>query len=172
MTLDDLIDSILPTDPADDGRAWERLDSLTKPPRSLGRLEEIAARVACAQKTTRPDVGRKAIVLAAGDHGVVAEGVSPYPQDVTWQMVANFVAGGAAINQLAAAAGAQLLLYDVGVARDISAMPGVRHRKVARGTANMASGPAMTLQQTEEAILVGAEAAFEAIDAGCRLLGT
>ncbi|MDZ4178669.1 MAG: nicotinate-nucleotide--dimethylbenzimidazole phosphoribosyltransferase [Coriobacteriia bacterium] len=172
MTLDDLIASIESTDPVHETSAWEHLDSLTKPPRSLGRLEAVAARVARIQMTTRPDVGKKAIILAAGDHGVVAEGVSPYPQDVTWQMVANFVAGGAAINQLAAAAGAELLLYDVGVARDISAMKDVRHRKVAPGTANMAAGPAMTLEQMERAVLIGADAAFEAIDAGCRLLGT
>jgi nicotinate-nucleotide--dimethylbenzimidazole phosphoribosyltransferase len=124
------------------------------------------------QDTVRPDVSGKVIVLAAGDHGVVAEGVSPFPQDVTWQMVANFVAGGAAINQLAAGVGAELRLYDVGVARDVSHLAGVRVEKIAAGTANMAAGPAMTREQAAAAVLVGVRAATEAVADGATLLGT
>jgi nicotinate-nucleotide--dimethylbenzimidazole phosphoribosyltransferase len=153
-------------------RAWNRLDSLTKPPRSLGRLEELAARVACIQDDVRPDVARKAIILAAADHGVVAEGVSAYPQDVTWQMVANFSAGGAAINQLAASVGAQVAIFDVGVAAETDHLPGVRQAKVARGTQNMAVGPAMSREECAHAVMIGVDAAQELARGGTRLLGT
>ncbi|HEY5540590.1 MAG TPA: nicotinate-nucleotide--dimethylbenzimidazole phosphoribosyltransferase, partial [Coriobacteriia bacterium] len=148
--LAEVISSVNPTDPAAEQRAWERLDSLTKPPRSLGRLEEIAALVARVQGADRPSVARKAILLMAGDHGVVAEGVSAYPQDVTWQMVANFVAQGAAINQIAQSVGADVSVHDVGVAKDLADFPGIVHANVAHGTANMALGPAMTREECAE----------------------
>ena len=164
--------SVTPTEPSAETRAWARLDSLTKPPRSLGRLEEIAAQVACIQGTDRPDVGRKAILLMAGDHGVVAEGVSPYPQDVTWQMVANFTAGGAAINQIARSVGAEVVVHDVGVVKDLSGLPGIVPVNVAHGTANMASGPAMSRELCAEAVLVGVTAARAAAERGVMLLGT
>lgn len=170
--LDEIISAIHATDPGAEETAWSRLDSLTKPPRSLGVLEQVAARVARIQGTDHPRVSNKAIILAAGDHGVVEEGVSPFPQDVTWQMVANFVAGGAAINQLAASVGAELHLYDVGVARDISELKGVRIEKVALGTANMARGAAMTREQAAQAVMVGVNAAREAIAEGATILGT
>ncbi len=170
--LTDVIESIKPTDPAAEQAAWDRLDTLTKPPRSLGRLEEIAARVARVQKVVRPRVESKVIILAAGDHGVVAEGVSPFPQDVTWQMMANFAAGGAAINQIATSVGAQLRLYDVGVVSDVSHLPGVRVEKVAPGTANMALGPAMSREQAAQAVMVGVQAARDAVSDGFELLGT
>lgn len=164
--------AVTPTEPAAETRAWERLDSLTKPPRSLGRLEEIAAQVARVQSTDHPSVASKAILLMAGDHGVVAEGVSPYPQDVTWQMVANFSAGGAAINQIAASVGAEVAVYDVGVARDLAEMHGVEHANVARGTANMAVGPAMTREECAQAVLVGVAAVRGAAERGVQLVGT
>lgn len=150
---------------------WDRLDALTKPPRSLGRLEEIAAQVARVQRTQRPTVERKAVLLMAGDHGVVEEGVSPYPQAVTVQMVANFSAGGAAINQIASSVGADVLVYDVGVAADVSGIPGVVSAKVAMGTANMAQGPAMTREECAQAVLVGVRAAQDAAEQGYSLLG-
>jgi nicotinate-nucleotide--dimethylbenzimidazole phosphoribosyltransferase len=167
-----IISTVTMTDADAERAAWARLDSLTKPPRSLGRLEEIAARVARVQGTDRPDLSRKAIILAAADHGVVAEGISPFPQDVTWQMVANIAAGGAAINQLAASVGADVEVHDVGVASDISDIPGVFVDKVAHGTANMASGPAMTREQAARAVLVGVSAARRLAEAGYRVLGT
>ena len=170
--LAQLIDSVRVTDPAAEDHAWARLDSLTKPPRSLGRLEEIAAALARIQGTDHPSVDRKAIILMAGDHGVVAEGVSPYPQSVTLQMVANFASGGAAINQIAASAGAGLRLYDAGVAGDTSSLAGVGQVKVVAGTANMRLGPAMTTAQAVEAVLAGADAASAAVDDGITLLGT
>jgi len=176
MTFEDqlvaVVDTVGLTDPAAEVAAWRRLDSLTKPPRSLGRLEELAARVARVQGTERPSVGRKAIVLAAADHGVVAEGVSAYPQDVTWQMVANFAGGGAAINALSRSVGSDVVVYDVGVARDISDIPGIEHRKVAFGTANMAQGPAMSREECAKAVLIGVETARELAERGYTLLGT
>jgi nicotinate-nucleotide--dimethylbenzimidazole phosphoribosyltransferase len=170
--LQQLIDSVVAPDEAFETCAWGRLDTLTKPPRSLGRLEELAARMSVIQQDIRPVATPMAIVLMAGDHGVVVEGVSPYPQDVTWQMVANFSAGGAAINQLAGHVGAQLVLVDIGVAADVSHIVGVRHAKVRAGTANMAVGPAMTREEAAEAILVGIRVARELADSGVKLIGT
>jgi nicotinate-nucleotide--dimethylbenzimidazole phosphoribosyltransferase len=167
-----VIYSVTPTEPAAEAAAWERLDSLTKPPGSLGRLESIGAQVARIQGTVLPSVAAKRVILMAGDHGVVAEGVSPYPQDVTWQMVANFTADGAAINQIARSVGADVVVYDVGVAKDLADFPGIRHANVAQGTANMARGPAMTRELCCRAILVGVEAAREAAEQGVALLGT
>lgn len=138
-------------------RAWERLDSLTKPPRSLGQLEEIAARMAAVQRTEQPTASPAAITLFAGDHGVVAEGVSAWPSEVTYQMMENFVAGGAAINQIARFVGADLILTDVGVASDTSALPGVVQAKVRPGTRNMAVESAMTREEAAAAVLVGIE---------------
>lgn len=153
-------------------RAWARLDSLTKPPRSLGQLEEIAQRVAVLQRTERPSLPRKAIVLMAGDHGVTAQGVSPYPSEVTAQMVANFAAGGAAINQLAAHAGAQVLVVDVGVASDLPVSEGVVRARVADGTADMSVGPAMTREQAIAAVLVGVDQVAALAADGLDLVGT
>jgi nicotinate-nucleotide--dimethylbenzimidazole phosphoribosyltransferase len=170
--MEAVIASVKATDDADEARARKRLDNLTKPVGSLGRLEDIAAAVARVQKTDRPSVERKTVLLMAGDHGVVAEGVAAYPADVTWQMVANFSAMGAAINQIAASVGAEVRVYDVGVAADVPPMPGVFGRKVARGTRNMAKGPAMTREECAQAVLVGVEAAREAVAQGATLLGT
>ena len=170
--LNNVVSAVRPTDPAAEQRAWTRLDSLTKPPRSLGRLEEIAAQVARVQDCVRPSVANKSVLLMAGDHGVVAEGVAAYPQDVTWQMVANFVAGGAAINQIAQSVGSTVSVHDVGVAKDLSDFAGIVHANVAHGTANMATGPAMSREQAAQAVLVGVEAARAAVAGGATLVGT
>lgn len=167
-----VIGAVSSPDPAAEERAWARLDSLTKPPRSLGRLETIAAQVARVQGTDHPTVTGKTVLLMAGDHGVVAEGVSAYPQDVTWQMVANFAAGGAAINQICASVGADVSVHDVGVAKDLGDFAGIVHANVAHGTANMAVGPAMTREQTAQAVLVGVEAVRAVAAAGTTLVGT
>jgi nicotinate-nucleotide--dimethylbenzimidazole phosphoribosyltransferase len=168
----DAIASVPAPDPAWEDRAWARLDSLTKPPRSLGYLEQIAQRLAVLQRSERPSLPDKAIVLMAGDHGVTAEGVSPYPSEVTAQMVANFAAGGAAINQLAAHAGARVVVVDVGVAGPLPLSTGVIERRVANGTANMAVGPAMTREQAAAAIRVGIETVADLVDAGASIVGT
>lgn len=142
--------------------ATTRLDRLTKPAGSLGRLEELV--VTLAGITGRPDapVARRAIVVAAGDHGVVGQGVSAYPSEVTAQMVANFVAGGAAINVLAAGAGAEVIVVDVGVANPIARTRRHRRRggrlvraRVADGTADMTEGPALARPDADRAIDVG-----------------
>jgi nicotinate-nucleotide--dimethylbenzimidazole phosphoribosyltransferase len=155
-----------------DARAWARLDSLTKPPRSLGLLEEIAQRVAVLQQTERPALARKAIVLMAGDHGVTAQGVSPYPSEVTAQMVANFASGGAAINQLARHAGARVVVVDVGVANELPLDTGVVRARVANGTADMSVGPAMTREQALAAIRVGIDQVRALAQDGLDLVGT
>lgn len=164
--------SIVAPNPVWRDRAWARLDSLTKPPRSLGRLEDLAAKVAIVQAKERPNVESKAIVLLAGDHGVVAQGVTPYPQEVTAQMVANFAAGGAAISQLAEWCGARIRIVDVGVATELPPLPGVVTAKVALGTADMTIGPAMTREQAVAAMKVGAEQAVQAAAEGVTLIGT
>jgi nicotinate-nucleotide--dimethylbenzimidazole phosphoribosyltransferase len=159
-------------DPVWAERAWQRLDSLTKPPRSLGKLEELAAALALAQQTDRPQASPAAVIVMAGDHGVVAEGVTPWPSSVTREMVAGFAAGTAAINQLCERAGARLVVADVGVASDTSALSGVVQANVRRGTRNFAVEPAMTREEAAQAVLVGARIATELAGEGIRLLAT
>jgi nicotinate-nucleotide--dimethylbenzimidazole phosphoribosyltransferase len=151
--------------------ARAHFDRLTKPPGSLGRLEEIALSVAVVQHTTRPDVRRKAVIVFAGDHGVVSRGVSPYPQTVTAQMVANFASGGAAVNQLAEWCGARVVVVDVGVGVDVGNAAGVLDEKVRRGTADMTKGAAVSREEAAQAFLVGAETVGSLAAQGVRLLG-
>ncbi len=166
----------LPAIPLLDGAAAEaaraRQASLTKPPGSLGRLEALAVQLAAITGQARPSVARKAVIVMAGDHGVTQAGVSAYPSDVTAQMVLNFLHGGAAINVLARQAGARVVVVDVGVAADLPDHPGLLRRKVARGTANMTLGPALTRAQAEAAVLVGLDTVAAEIDAGLDLLAT
>lgn len=166
-----LVASVVEPDPAWAERAWQRLDGLTKPPRSLGRLEQLVVRMAAAQQTITPHADPSAIVLCAGDHGVVTEGVSAWPSDVTRQMVANFVAEGAAINQLAGSVGARLILMDVGVDGDTSGLPGVLQMKVRPGTRNLAVEDAMTREEAAEAMLAGARTAQQLASDGVRVIG-
>ena len=150
--------------------ARERMERLTKPPRSLGHLEEVAVRLAAIQGRLKPELGLGAVVVAAADHGVVAEGVSAYPQEVTYQMVLNFLRGGAAINQLAQAVGARVYVLDVGVKGELPDHPGLLKRKVRPGTRNLAKEPAMTLEEAEKALEAGREAARWAVDQGATVL--
>jgi len=151
----------LPTIPKIDSSleaaAWKRQDSLTKPPRSLGRLEEIGVRLAAISGKLNPPVARKAVIVMAADHGVTAEGVSAYPSAVTPQMVLNFLRGGAAINVLARQAGARVAVVDIGVASDLAPHPQLFQRKIMAGTANFAKGPAMSRAQAEASIAAGIE---------------
>ncbi|KKM10473.1 nicotinate-nucleotide--dimethylbenzimidazole phosphoribosyltransferase [Clostridiales bacterium PH28_bin88] len=149
-----------------------RLDSLTKPPGSLGVLEDIARQVAGITRQVRPQLLKKCSVLMAADHGVVAEGVSAFPREVTPQMVLNFARGGAAMNVLARHVGAELVLVDIGVAADLPDMPGLLKKKVAYGTANMAQGPAMTGEQAVRAVEVGIEIVEGLVSQGFGLIGT
>jgi nicotinate-nucleotide--dimethylbenzimidazole phosphoribosyltransferase len=164
--LTQLIAQIEPPDSAWLGRARERLDSLTKPPGSLGRLEELAAAYVAIRQDPFPPLDKKRVVVFAADHGVVAEGVSAYPQEVTYQMVYNFLRGGAGINVLARHAAAQVEVVDIGVNHDFGPEPGLISRKVAYGSRNMAREPALTREQALEALLVGAERARAAVDDG------
>jgi nicotinate-nucleotide--dimethylbenzimidazole phosphoribosyltransferase len=145
--------------------AVEELDRKTKPRGSLGRIEELAAQVAAIRGSVSPGPLRSAIVVAVADHGVASEGVSAYPQEVTGQMVANFAAGGAAICVLARAVGAELVVVDAGVVTP-SDHPAVRSVRIGPGTANAATGPAMTREQAVTSILAGASLASELADRG------
>ena len=131
----------------------------TKPPGSLGALETLARQVGLVQQTVGLEVRAPAIIVFAADHGVVAEGISAFPQEVTWQMVENFLAGGAAINVFARQSGCALQVVDAGVNHDFGARAGLIDRKVARGTANFALAPAMTPAQCEAALAHGMELA-------------
>jgi nicotinate-nucleotide--dimethylbenzimidazole phosphoribosyltransferase len=166
------IAAITPTDPRHEAAAQERLDSLTKPRGSLGRLEEIARRLVAIGGGAAPSLERREILVLAGDHGVTAEGVSAYPSEVTPQMVLNFLRGGAGINVLARHAGAAVVVADVGVAHDFGETPGLLDRKVVRGAGNIARGPALTRAQALRCVEVGIALAGEAADRGCGLLGT
>jgi nicotinate-nucleotide--dimethylbenzimidazole phosphoribosyltransferase len=166
------IGDILPLGEEWRGRAQARLDSLTKPPGSLGRLEEVAARLGAIYGDPTPELPRKAIFTFAGDHGVTAEGVSAYPKEVTPQMVYNFLRGGAAINVLARHAGADVVVVDVGVDYEFRGAEGLTHRKVVWGTGNIAQGPAMTRAEALAALCVGLELAEEYAEKGYRMFGT
>jgi nicotinate-nucleotide--dimethylbenzimidazole phosphoribosyltransferase len=152
-------------------KARERLDSLTKPRGSLGVLEDLAVKIAGIRGELFNDFKRKTVIIMAGDHGVVEEGVSAYPQEVTPQMVLNFLSGGAAINVLARHEGAEIVCVDIGVASDVD-HPGLLVRKVKKGTDNMTKGPAMSREEAIEAIEVGIVTAWEAIDKGSDLIAT
>jgi len=147
------IPDIAPT--ADAALSQSLLDAInnkTKPLGSLGRLETLAAQLGLIQRSTTVRISDPAILVFAGDHGVVAEGVSAYPQDVTWQMVENFLAKGAAINVFARQNGCALQVVDAGVNHDFGQRPGLLDRKVAKGTRNFALAPAMSRQQLDTAL--------------------
>jgi nicotinate-nucleotide--dimethylbenzimidazole phosphoribosyltransferase len=141
-------------------------DSLTKPRGSLGLLETISIKLAGIYRTPRPRIGRKIVFTMASDHGVTAESVSAYPSKVTEQMVLNFARGGAAINVLARAAGAEVKVVDMGVASDIEWPSCIINRKIAKGTRNMTRGPAMSHEEAFRALDAGALLASETIDTG------
>lgn len=166
------IKSIRPLDKTLEPKIQAHLDDLTKPQGSLGRLEELAMRYCMIQGTLQPTMGTKRICCFAGDHGVVAEGVSAYPQEVTPQMVFNMLAGGAAINVLTRHVNSELVVVDIGVKAPMEDVKGLCHRKIRGGTDNMAEGPAMTRAETEAALAVGIELAEQAARDGVTLLGT
>ena len=169
--LEKAIKRIGPLDEASMAAARRRLDSLTKPQGSLGVLEEICVSMAGITGSPMPALPKKTCVVMAGDHGVCEEGVNAFPQEVTCQMVLNFLAGGAAINVLAAHAGAEVIVVDAGVKGELPAAPNLLNRKVAPGTANLAKGPAMSREQVLKALEVGLEVAEQLADAGVGLIG-
>jgi len=148
-----------------------RIDGKTKPPGSLGRLENLALQIGLIQNTLTPRLVKPHVLVCAGDHGAARAGVSAYPQDVTWQMVENFLAGGAAINVLARQAGMALTVVDAGVNHDFGARPGLIDAKVARGTANYLEGPAMTAAQRDAALAHGGRIVRGLAEGGCNVLG-
>jgi nicotinate-nucleotide--dimethylbenzimidazole phosphoribosyltransferase len=153
--------------------AEERQSMLTKPPGSLGVLEDLGTRL-CGMYGECPPPMPEPVTIAvfAGDHGVHAQGVSPWPQEVTTQMVGNFLAGGAVINAFGRQVGAQVVVIDIGVAGNVPPAPGLTVRKIAAGTADMTQGPAMTTAQVKAAIEVGIEVARDCVANGSRLLVT
>src|SRR5579862_7445220 len=168
-----------PLDQAAMAATAEHLDRLTKPVGSLGRLEDLAVQLAGIAGVAPPPVPEPAAVAVfAGDHGVVEAGVTPWPQEVTAQMVVNFCAGGAAINVLARTAGVRVVVVDVGVATDIPEpeggpdQPELIRARVAAGTANLADGPAMTPEQARAALDVGVRVAERLVGEGARCLVT
>lgn len=153
-------------------RAVARLNSLTKPLGSLGRLEEIAARLVAIREMERPECSNKVIFTFAADHGVTEEGVSAYPKEVTRQMLLNFAAGGAAISVLCRHFGIDVVIVDIGVDGDVDGSNGLVRKKVARGTKNMARECAMTEAEVSCAFDVGVELAILAAKQGRTLIGT
>ncbi len=170
--LQELIARIQPPDEAAAAAARARQDRLTKPKGSLGRLEELSIQLAGLQARSLPKARDKAVFVLAGDHGVAVEGVSAYPQEVTAQMVLNFLRGGAAINVLARHAGVRVIVVDMGVAAELPADPRLVRSKVAPGTGNIAQGPAMTRAQALQALLAGAELVEQELERGLDLVAT
>jgi nicotinate-nucleotide--dimethylbenzimidazole phosphoribosyltransferase len=152
--------------------AQKHLDNLTKPPGSLGRLEEFARRLVAITENKKPVLDKKAIFTFAGDHGIVAEGVSAYPKEVTPQMVFNFLRGGAGINVLARHAGSEIVVIDIGVDHDFGEVEGLMHMKVVKGTGNFAKGPAMTRDEAVKCIESGIELAKGYAKKGYKIFGT
>ena len=136
-------------------RLQQRLDRKTKPQGSLGRLESLALQLGLVQRSEAPRLDRPQMLVFAGDHGLAARGVSAFPSDVTWQMVENFLAGGAAVSVLARQHGLALTVVDAGVAHDFAPRAGLIDRKIARGTADALAGPAMSEAQCQQALAAG-----------------
>ena len=149
----------------------QRIDTKTKPLGALGRLETLALQIGLIQQSLAPRLSKPHMLVFAGDHGAARAGVSAYPQDVTWQMVENFLAGGAAINVFARQVGMDLSVVDAGVARDFGGRPGMIDAKVAPGTANYLEMPAMDGAQRDIAIARGRALARELAGQGCNVIG-
>ena len=152
--------------------AQTHLDSLTKPPGSLGLLEDLAKKYVAIRDTDHPTINKKSIIVFAADHGVTAEGISAYPAEVTPQMVQNFLNGGAAINVLAKQQNAEILVVDIGVNHRFEPHPELLDRKIAFGTRNMAKEPAMTRSEAEESITIGIQIAAQLAEKDTDLLAT
>ncbi len=157
MSIEEIISRIKPLDQSAMSSARDRQNMLSKPQGSLGRLESLSIQMAGITGQVRPQIQHKVVTVMAGDHGVVAEGVSAFPQEVTPQMVLNFLSGGAAINVLSKHVGARVVIVDMGVAAVMDAHPQLISRRVGSGTGNIAKGPAMTRAQGVESILSGVE---------------
>ena len=172
MNLSDVLNQIGEPDAAVAAKTQQRLDRLTKPQGSLGRLEELAVQLCAITGERKPAVPRAMVFTFAADHGVVDEGVSAYPRDVTAQMVLNFLRGGAGVNVLARHAGVGVRVIDIGVAHDFGAVAGLINRKLMPGTRNLLRAPAMDRSTAEQALMIGIELATDAVRHGIGLIGT
>ena len=177
MQLAEIISGIQPVEQEWIQKARQRTAQLVMPTRALGRLHEISERLCGIRQTLEPAINQKAILVMAGDHGVVEEGVSAYPQEVTPAMVRTFLAGGAGINAISRQVGAEVWVVDMGIISDLdpSGLKGAERllvEKVGNGTANFARGPAMSRQEAEKALLIGFEQASRRIEQGADILGT
>ena len=170
--ISNTIESIKPLDKEAMAEARARQDTLTKPPGSLGRLEELSVQLAGIQGKTMPQIKHKAIMVMAGDHGVVAEKIGNWPQEVTAQMVRNFLRGGAGINVIARQTGVRVIVVDMGVATDLKPDPNLLSKRIGCGTRNMALGPAMTAEQAVKAIETGIEIVATEVAKGLDIVGT
>ncbi|WP_455713695.1 nicotinate-nucleotide--dimethylbenzimidazole phosphoribosyltransferase [Streptomyces uncialis] len=171
--LAETVAAIRPLDAKALGEAWERQKRMTKPAGALGMLEIISAQLSGLSRMCPPPIPEPAAVAVfAGDHGVHAQGVTPWPQEVTGQMVANFLGGGAVCNAFANQVGAEVCVIDVGVAADLPATPGLLPRKVRAGTGDMTTGPALTREEVKAAVEVGIETARDLVAAGNKALLT
>ena len=168
----DTLTSIKPVSSSRLKTAQDHLDSLTKPPGSLGLLEELAKKYAAIRNTDHPRINKKSVIVFAADHGVTQEGISAYPAEVTPQMVLNFLAGGAAVNVLAKQQDAEVWVVDIGVNHSFTPHPKLLDKKIALGTRNMAKEPAMTRTQAEQSIETGIQIAIQQADNGVDLLAT
>lgn len=169
--LREVLKNIQPVDETRTAEIQARLDNLTKPQGSLGRLEELARRYCLITGRDKPEIKNKVIFTFAGDHGVAEEGISAFPREVTPQMVYNFLRGGAGVNVLARHVGARVIVVDVGVDHDFEPMDGLEIKKVGRGTRNMTKGPAMTREEAEQAVLSGVDVVEKHLE-GLDIVGT
>ncbi|MCX6008561.1 MAG: nicotinate-nucleotide--dimethylbenzimidazole phosphoribosyltransferase [Chloroflexi bacterium] len=171
-SLDTILKEIKPLDSSAMAAAQSRQNSLTKPHGSLGRLEELSIQIAGIKGQVKPKLEHKTIITMVADHGVAAETVSLYPQEVTRQMVLNFLKGGAAINVLAGQIGARVIVVDMGVKGGFQPLPGLLCKMIDFGTKNMAQGPAMTRQQAIDAIEAGIQVAEAEMGKRVDIIGT
>ncbi len=169
--LQAVIDAVKPLDEAAMSKARERMDILTKPQGSLGRMEDLAVQLSGINGDFFPCNSKKRVVVMAADHGITEEGISAYPSEVTAQMVANFTGGGAAINVLGRQGDVEVEVVDVGVKIDTN-LPGVRRVRIKAGTENFRRRPAMSRSEALQAIIAGIECAEQAGEAGIKVLAT
>ena len=148
----------------------EKIDNLNKPKGSLGRLEDLAMQICLVQRTLSPSLAHPCHLLLGGDHGIEREGVSVSPREVTWQQMINFTRGGGGVNMFCRQHGFHLRIVDVGVDYDLSAVPGIIDRKIARGTKNFLYEPAMSVAEFDRAIEIGAELVDDCVEEGCRVV--
>ncbi len=175
MTVEDIVKGIKPMDQEAIEQARAHTATLALPPRALGMLHDLSERLCGIAGSLKPDITRKAVMVMAGDHGIADEKVSAFPQEVTGEMVKNFLAGGAGINALCRHAGADVYVVDMGVKADVSAAQSSDvffSNKIAPGTANFAVGPAMTRDQAKSAVLGGFVRTSALFDKGLELVGT